>query len=170
MLLQADLLAGVGHSLLQPLFYPTPHLSSGKMAADFIYTLDSEPGSDIEQDDDSHTESEGAIVGTSRLTSPKLSANFKNAAPKNQDKSKTKKSFAYSEDAEEDEAAPAIDPSFNFDLGGGADGTTFFDGLGGDGMSDADEVRTGTKPVCLNTFAWFMLASIAVLEPNLDTD
>ena len=44
--------------------------------------------------------------------------------------------------SEEDEAAPAIDPWFNFDLGGGADGTTFFDGLGGDGMSDA-----AAKPV-----------------------
>jgi len=49
---------------------------------------------------------------------------------------------------EEDE----VDPSFNFDLGEGADGTTFFDGLGGDGMSEADQVRTGTKPVCLNIF------------------
>ena len=46
-LLQADLLAGVSHSVLRPLVYPTTHLSSGKIAAYFIYTLDSEPGATV---------------------------------------------------------------------------------------------------------------------------
>jgi hypothetical protein len=132
------------------------------MSADFIYTLDSEPESDVERDEDAHGESSKAVTGTSSASPSKVGRNGKNPASKDKDKSKTKKSSSTRpEGLDEDVAAPAIDPSFSFDLGGGADGTTFFDGLGGgDEMGDADEVRTGTKPVCLGI-------SIVALESNL---
>jgi len=137
------------------------------MSADFIYTLDSEPESDVERDEDAHGESSKAVTGASSASPSK--GNGKNPASKDKDKPKTKKSSSTRpKGLDEDEAAPAIDPSFNFDLGGGADGTTFFDGLGGgDEMGDADEVRTGTKPVCWGVFGCFPQASIAALGPNL---
>jgi hypothetical protein len=138
------------------------------MSADFIYTLDSEPVSDVDQDDEAHAKSSKAAAETASLDPHNVSSNNAIPVSKGKNKLRTKKSPARSKDEDEDEAAPTIDPSFNFDLGGGADGTTFFDGLGdSDGVGEADEVRTGTKPVRLNIFACFINAPIVILESNL---
>lgn len=121
---------------------------------DFIYTLDSEPESDVEVNGstDAATKTAGpssaAAAGddvkklTTRLAKSKIvkSGDKKSAT-------KSSRSDGAQDEEEEEGPAPTIDPSFNFDLGGGS----FFDGLGGgdDFGMGADEVVTGTKPVCI---------------------
>lgn len=121
---------------------------------DFIYTLDSEPESDVELEEAPLDELDTSkTAGPSTTTAHSLSTKKKATKPS---KSTTKSSKPATEASrakdidEDDAAAPTIDPTFNFDLGGG--GGSFFDGLGVDELGiDADEVRAGTNPVCLAT-------------------
>lgn len=138
------------------------------MSADFIHTLDSEPESDVDQHNDIHAESSKMAAAVAYPEPRKVSSRDKKLVPAGGNGLGTKKKSTRSEDEDEGEAAPTIDPSFNFDLGGGADGTTFFDGLGdSDGVGEADEVRIGTKPVCLDISARQINAQIAAMESNL---
>lgn len=124
--------------------------------SDFVYTLDSEPESDAELKASATAGGPSTITSASsaKLTTKpstnkaavKAKTSSTNVAPSSKKKMSTK-----DEGDGEDEAAPTIDPSFNFDLGGG--GRSFFDGLEDDaenlGIGD-DEVRNGSKPVrCL---------------------
>lgn len=136
---------------------------------DFIYTLDSEPESDAEveatiisaapQEVEESTAAAAAPSPSSKLDKSQKqqqkSALKKNKTVVKKTTTKSKKSSIQDdkrngEDNDEDGddgdgPAPTIDPTFNFDLGGGG---SFFDGLGGgDDFGMEDEVRAGTKPV-----------------------
>lgn len=123
--------------------------------SDFIYTLDSEPESDAELeaatlDELDASKTAGPSIGIAPSLpsrkggerAKKLSKSITGANKRTAGPSRTK------DVDEEDASAPTIDPTFNFDLGGG--GGSFFDGLGVDELGiDADEVRAGTNPVCV---------------------
>lgn len=126
---------------------------------DFIYTLDSEPESDIELDApaaaivapsiDSVGPSSASGANKTKPKSAKTTSGITKSKSKPTKFSSKKNDDDDGEGEEEDGPAPTIDPSFNFDLTGG--GASFFDGLGGGeedgfGMRE-DEVRSGTKPV-----------------------
>lgn len=122
---------------------------------DFIYTLDSEPESDTELEGaalDELDASKTAGPSTATASSPLIRKGSERAKKSSKSSSGTNTRIAgpsRPRDIDEDDAlAPTIDPTFNFDLGGGRG--SFFDGLGVDELGiDADEVKIGTNPVCV---------------------
>lgn len=134
---------------------------------DFIYTLDSEPESDVELDAPADavplanntagpSSSSASASGANKTKLNKTTSGILKTKTKPMKSSGKKKHDEEDGDDEEEDGGPAptIDPSFNFDLAGG--GASFFDGLGGQddgfGMGE-DEVRSGTKPVCTGFFS-----------------
>lgn len=123
--------------------------------SDFIYTLDSEPESDIEnQEDELELGGPTSSSGTTKAktfsgtkgdlkSSSGAASSSKNAASSSKSK-KTKKSTKDEED--DGEGVGTIDPTFDFDVGGVVSG--FYEGMApGSAFEAEDEVRTGTKPV-----------------------